>query len=110
MLSLLYVARCLRPYFQGHQVVVRTDYPTAKILRKSDLEGRMIGWSIKLSEFELRYEPRGSVHGQHLADFAVELLMGEGEIFCWKLFVDGSSSKRGGGAGIVLHRRGYTMP
>lgn len=42
-LSLLYAARRLRPYFQGHQVIVRTDYPIAKILRKSDLVGRMIG-------------------------------------------------------------------
>lgn len=102
VLSLLYVARRLRTYFQGHQVVVRTDYPVAKILRKSDLVGRMIGWSINLLEFGLRYEPRGSVQGQHLADFSVELPIGEGERFCWKLFMDGSSNKRGGGAGIIL--------
>lgn len=33
----------------------------------------MIGWSIELSEFGLRYEPKGLVKGHHLADFAVEL-------------------------------------
>lgn len=60
-LSLLYAARRLRPYFQGHQVVVRTDYPIAKVLRKPDLVGRMIGWSVELSEFGLHYEPRRSV-------------------------------------------------
>ncbi|WVZ07299.1 hypothetical protein V8G54_020645 [Vigna mungo] len=101
VLSLVYAARHLRPYFQGHQVVVRTDYPIAKILRKPDLAGRMIGWSVELSEFGFRYEPRGSVKGQHLADFVVELSVGEGP-FCWQLSVDGSSNKRGGGAGIVL--------
>ncbi|XP_014498730.1 uncharacterized protein LOC106759872 [Vigna radiata var. radiata] len=100
-LSLSYVARRLRPYFQGHQVIVRTDYPIAKILRKPDLAGRMIGWSVELSEFGLQYEPRGSLKGQHLADFAVELpyaVDGHG----WKLYVDGSACKTDGGAGIVL--------
>ncbi|WVZ15676.1 hypothetical protein V8G54_013242 [Vigna mungo] len=101
VLSLVYAARRLRPYFQGHQVVVRTDYPIAKILRKPDLAGRMIGWSVELLEFGLCYEPRGSVKGQHLADFAAELPVGE-DPFCWQLSVDGSSNKRGGGAGVVL--------
>lgn len=96
-LSLVYAARRLRPYFQGHQVVVGTDYPIAKILRKPDLAGRMIGWSIELFEFGLRYEPKGSFWGQHLADFAADL-PGEKEEFCWQLSVGRSSNKKGGGA------------
>ena len=31
-LTLVYTARRLRPYFQNHQVIVRTDYPISKIL------------------------------------------------------------------------------
>ncbi|XP_014522940.1 uncharacterized protein LOC106779360 [Vigna radiata var. radiata] len=100
-LSLLYVARRLRPYFQGYQVIVRTDYPIAKILRKPDLVGRMIGWSVELSEFGLQCEPRGSVKGQHLAEFAVELPYTI-PTHAWKLYVDRSACKVGGGAGIVL--------
>ncbi|XP_047151560.1 uncharacterized protein LOC124823412 [Vigna umbellata] len=69
-LALLNATRRLRPYFQGHQVVGRTDHPVAKILRKPDLADRVVGWSVELSEFGLRYEPCGSVRGQHLADFA----------------------------------------
>lgn len=57
---------------------------------------------MELSEFGLRYEPRRSLRGQHLADFVVELLAKGSAVFCWKLFVDGSSNKRGGRAGIVL--------
>lgn len=49
VLSLLNAARRLRPYFQSHQVVVRTDYPISKILRKPDLAGRMVGWAVELS-------------------------------------------------------------
>jgi len=33
-LTLVYTARRLRPYFQNHQVIVRTDYPISTILRK----------------------------------------------------------------------------
>ncbi|WVY94664.1 hypothetical protein V8G54_033752 [Vigna mungo] len=101
-LSLLYAARRLRPYFLGHQVVVQTNHPIAKVLRKSDLAGGLVGWSIELSEFGLRYELRGSVRGQHLAEFAVELFPDTNEACCWKLSMDGSSNKQGGGAGIVL--------
>ena len=84
-------------------MIVRTDHLIAKILRKPDLAGRMIAWSVELSEFGLKYEPRGSVKGQHLADFAAEL---RGSIspseHMWTLFVDGSSDKRNAGAGIVI--------
>jgi len=88
-------------------VIVHTDHPIAKILRKPDLAGRMIAWSVELSEFRLKYEPRGSVKGQHLADFATELhgLTSPSEQ-TWMLFVDGSSDKRNVGAGIVIEGPG----
>ena len=110
-LALLTVARRLRQYFQSHQVIVRTNHPIAKILRKPDLAGRMIAWSVELSEFRLKYEPKGSVKGQHLADFAVEL---HGPIplseQTWVLFVDGSSNKRNAEAGIVIEGpSGFTV-
>lgn len=101
-LSLLYAARRLRPYFQGHQVVVRADHPIEKVLHKPDLAGRLVGWSIELLKFGLRYEPRGSVREHHLAEFPVEIFPDTNEAFCWKLSVDCSSNKQGGGAGIVL--------
>ena len=106
-LALLTAARRLRQYFQSHQVIVRTDHPIAKILWKPDLAGRMIAWSVELSEFGLKYEPRGSVKGQHLADFAVELHESTPRAeHVWILFVDGSSDKRSAGAGIVIEGPG----
>lgn len=60
-------------------MVVKTDHPISKILRKPDLAGRMVGWVVELSEFGLRYESRGSMKGQHLADFAAELPLAVGE-------------------------------
>lgn len=43
----------LRPYFQGHQVVVRSDQPIQQVLHKPNLAGRMVSWSVELSEFGL---------------------------------------------------------
>lgn len=84
-------------------MVVRTDHPIAKILRKLDLVGRIVSWSIELFEFGLRFEPRGLVHGQHLVDFVVELPSeNTGLVRPWRLYIDGLLNKRDGGAGIVL--------
>nr|KYP36246.1 hypothetical protein KK1_042651 [Cajanus cajan] len=55
-LALVTAARRLRPYFQSHQVVVKTDYPIKQILRKPELAGRMIAWLVELSEFGIQYE------------------------------------------------------
>jgi len=40
-LSLVHAARRLRPYFQNHNIIVKTDYPIQKILQKPDLAGQM---------------------------------------------------------------------
>ena len=60
-LSLVHAAHYLRPYFQNHSIIVRTDYPIQKILQKPDLAGRMSSWAVELSEFNMRYEPHGPI-------------------------------------------------
>jgi len=72
-LSLVNVARWLRPYFHNHQVIVRTDYPIQKILQKPDLAGQMSSWVVELSEFNIRYELHGPVKAQCLLDFVNDL-------------------------------------
>jgi len=62
---------------------------------------------MELSEFDIVYEPRGSIKGQIYADFVAELSPGgapqEVELDSqWLLSVDGSSNQQGSGAGIVL--------
>nr|KYP44258.1 Retrovirus-related Pol polyprotein from transposon 17.6 [Cajanus cajan] len=103
ILALITSARQLRPYFQSHQIVVKTDYPIKQILRKPDLPGRMTTWSIELSEYGIRYESRGALKAQCLADFIAELTPSLPlEDQCWILHVDGSSNTKGSGAGIIL--------
>jgi len=100
-LAVVCAARRLRPYFQSHPVTVKTDYPVRKILLKPELAWRMISWSVELSEFGLKFEPRGPIKAQCLADFVSELQTPEQQIL-WTLYVDGSSNNKQCGAGVVL--------
>jgi len=61
---------------------------------------------VKLSEFDIHYEPKGPIKGQIYADFVVELSSTathqERVDFKWVLSVDGSSNQKGSGAGVIL--------
>ena len=59
-----------------------------------------------MSEFDIRYEPRGPIKGKIFADFVVELssetAQNAGSNDRWVLSVDGSSNQLGSGAGVIL--------
>jgi len=103
-LTVVTTARKLRPYFQSHKIVVKSNYPIKQVLSKPDLAGRMVAWSIELSEYDIQFVPRGSIKSQVLANFVVELtsLILEEVPYVWLLSVDGSSNLKGSGADIVL--------
>ena len=100
-LSLVHATRRLRPYFQNHNITVKTDYPIQKILQKPDLAGRISSWAVELSEFNIRYKPHGPIKAQCLLDFVNDLQQTPTEDQ-WTLHVDGSSNPKGVGVGIVL--------
>jgi hypothetical protein len=103
-LAVVSTARRLRQYFQVHQIIIKTDYPIKQVLRKPDLAGRMVAWSIELSEYDIIFSPRGSIKSQVLADFVLELTTPSQEASAepWILSVDGASNLRGSGARVVL--------
>ncbi|XP_015945770.1 uncharacterized protein LOC107470831 [Arachis duranensis] len=103
-LALVFSSRRLRPYFQSHTIIVRTGQPLRQVLSKPELAGRLIKWAIELSEFDIQYQPRGSVKSQYLVDFVAELTepCSDTSIPTWTLFVDGASNPQGAGAGILL--------
>ncbi|XP_024039207.1 uncharacterized protein LOC112097847 [Citrus clementina] len=113
-LALITAARKLRPYFQAHQIIVMTDQPLRQVLQKPDASGRLVKWSVELSEFDLSYRPRGAIKAQALADFMVDRAGPREEVQeeqpagqedpkrVWLVMVDGSRSEQGSGAGVII--------
>jgi len=67
----------------------------------------MIGWSVELSKFDIRYELRGAIKSECLVDFSVELTPLSDLSVGWMLYIDDSSNKTACGAGVVLEGPGY---
>ena len=72
-LAVVFSARRLRHYFQSFRVIVMTNLPIRKVLKKPDVARRMVRWAVQLLEFNVQYEPRGPIKGQVYVDFVVEL-------------------------------------
>ena len=113
-LALITAARKVRPYFQAHPIVVMTDQPLRQMLQKPYASGRLVKWSVELSEFDLSYRPQGAIKAQVLADFMVDRIEPGEEVQeeqpgeqekpkgVWLVMVDGSRSEQGSGAGVVI--------
>jgi hypothetical protein len=72
ILALVMASTKLRHYFETHAIHVKTNYPVKCVLRKPEVSGRMAKWSVKLSAFNLIYEPRTAIKSQALADFVAD--------------------------------------
>jgi len=59
---------------------------------------------IDFSEFDIWYEPRGSIRSQCLANFSAELTPLPDLSAEWMLYVDDSSNKTACGAGVFLEK------
>lgn len=101
-LALVSAARKLRPYFLSHPIIVRTSFPLKTTLGKVDASGRMMKWAVELGQFEISYEPRLAAKGQALADFIQEATYEGEDQGLWNIFVDGSATMGGSGAGIFV--------
>ena len=75
-IALTLSARKLRPYFQAHQLVVKTKYPIKKALQKDTLT-RMAVWSPELREYRVEFQPRTTIKGQDIANFIAEFTYDE---------------------------------
>ncbi|RDY14101.1 hypothetical protein CR513_00884, partial [Mucuna pruriens] len=101
--NFVWTSECEEAFLKGKES--NTNLPIRQVLRKPDLVGRMVAWSVQLSEFDISFEKRGHIKAQALANFVTELTpvdiltAEEGE---WFLSVDGSSNRTRSGAGIVL--------
>ena len=68
------------------------------------MAGRMLKWSLELSEFDIQYESMKALKTQALADFVAEMTSpGDPDgSRRWTIFVDGASSTTGSGTSIIL--------
>ena len=81
-----------------------------QVLHKPETSGRLMKWSIEMSEFDIWYKPKTAIKGQVLADFIMEFTSAEPakdaqtviDLSIWKLSVDGASNTHGSGAGLIL--------
>ena len=84
--------------------------------------GRMVKWSIELSEYGLEFRSRKSIKAQAFVDFVAECIFQKPQeiehqsapVYCdqleetqkkaeiWSVYVDGSSAPESAGAGILL--------
>ncbi|XP_073125146.1 uncharacterized protein [Henckelia pumila] len=64
----------------------------------------MVKWAVELSQYGIEYRPRPAIKAQILADFLVEMTVTQKEISTptWMVYVDGSSTSSGSGAGIIV--------
>ncbi|XP_023891486.1 uncharacterized protein LOC112003505 [Quercus suber] len=103
--ALIVASRKLRPYFQANPIKVMTDQPIKKAMNKPEAAGRMVQWAIELSQFDVEYCPRTAIKAQVLAYFIAEFTINKQEESredIWTINTDGSSTQRGGGAGVVI--------
>ncbi|XP_074300827.1 uncharacterized protein LOC141632151 [Silene latifolia] len=68
ILALVTASYKLRPYFESHTISVVSNYPLTTIMRKPELSGIMVKWSVHLSGYDLKFEPRKAIKSQALAD------------------------------------------
>ena len=110
ILTLVTVARKLRPYFQAHTIEVPTEYPMKQVLHKPETSGRLMKWAIELSEFDIRYKQKIAIKGQVLVDFIMEFTSAKPaektqttpDLPIWKLSVDEAANAQGSGAELIL--------
>ena len=82
-----------------------TDQPNKKAMNKSETTGWMVQWAIVLSQFDIEYRPWTTIKAQTLADFIAEFTTPEHEENqeeLWTIHIDGSSTQKRGGAGVVI--------
>ncbi|GJZ73308.1 reverse transcriptase domain-containing protein [Tanacetum coccineum] len=86
-LSLIHMTRGLRRYFEAHPVKVITDQPIKNILNNTETFGKLANIGGEEEELYFRMP---------------EVPLAKDDTESWTLFIDGASSPKGSGAGLVL--------
>jgi len=66
-------ARRLGQSFLSYTIIARTDQPIRQILARLDVAGRMMKWSLELSEFNIHFESSEAFKAQMFTEFVAEM-------------------------------------
>ena len=110
ILALVNATQKLRPYFQAHTIEILTEYRMKQVLHKPETSGRLMKWSIELSEFDIIFKPKTAIKWQVLADFVTEFTSAglteatqlTSDLPIWRLSGDGAANAQGSGVGLIL--------
>ncbi|XP_074277905.1 uncharacterized protein LOC141601515 [Silene latifolia] len=116
VLALIIASYKLRHYFESHTIHVVTNYPLKSLMRKPELSGRISKWSIHLSGYDIRYDPRMAIKSQALVDFVSDFiptiqnladkeiltLKGDKDAEVWQMHIDGASNQKGEYEALIL--------
>ncbi|XP_024035488.1 uncharacterized protein LOC127899248 [Citrus sinensis] len=110
----------------AHTIAVVTNLPLRQIFQKLDIFGRLLRWSLALSEFDIIFKPRSAIKARTIADFITEFANDSGgeeilgypsettpaieEEHAWKIYNDGSSNSHGSGVGVIIINPGEVKP
>ena len=56
--ALIVTSRKLHPYFKANPILVMTNQPIKKARKKPEVAGRMVQWTVELSQFDIEYHPK----------------------------------------------------
>lgn len=48
-------------YFKGRQFIVKKNYSVKQVLKNPNLTGRLVAWSMELSEYDISFIPRSNL-------------------------------------------------
>jgi hypothetical protein len=105
--TILITSRKLRHYFDGHKIIVVTDFPLKDILHNRDATGRISKWAVELGTFNINFTPRKAIKSQVLTDFVAEWMKLQQPtpdtiLEHWKMYFDGSLKLGGARAGVLF--------
>ena len=72
---MIVASRKLCPYFQANPILVITDQPIKKSMKKPEATGRMVQLAIELSQFNIECHPRTAIKAQALTDFIAKFMI-----------------------------------
>ena len=76
-------------------------------MNKPEVAGRMVQWTIELSQFDIEYHPRLAIKAQALANFITKFTLPDEDGLTkkaerWTIQTDGSSAQKQGGVRVVI--------